>query len=107
MKQIDFLRNFAADNKLLITVRSRATQSIEWLSGKVVDGVKYAAAVLKPEQIKIKSVSWLDTEVLGYRPSDLGRVILREPISTAEPRGEPRGQGHHADRPRHQRQRRR
>jgi hypothetical protein len=40
--------------------------------------------VLKPEQIKIKTVSWLDTEVLGYRPSDLGRVVLRKPITGAE-----------------------
>ena len=58
-------------------MRSRATQSIEWLKGSA----KWAAAVLKPEQIKIKSVSWLDTEVLGYRLSDIGRVVLRKPIS--------------------------
>ena len=74
--QVDFLRQFARDNKLLITVRSRATQSVKWL--------EEFGAVLKPEQIKIKSVSWLDTEVLGYRLSDLGRVVLRKPISAAE-----------------------
>jgi hypothetical protein len=70
--QVNFLRNFAKENKVIITVRSRAAQSITWLK---------EGAVLKPEQIKIKSVSWLDTLVLGYRKSDLGRVILRTPIT--------------------------
>jgi len=82
--QVDFLRQFARDNKLLITVRGRASSSVDWLAGKVVNGVTYAGAVLKPEQIKIKTVSWLDTEVLGYRASDLGRVILRKPISATQ-----------------------
>ena len=71
-EQVNFLRNFARDNKVIITVRSRAASSIKWLS---------EGAVLKPEQIKIKSVSWLDTFVLGYRESDIGRVILRQPIT--------------------------
>jgi hypothetical protein len=91
--QVDFLRQFAADNKLLITVRGRASASVDWLAGKVVNGVKYAGAVLKPEQIKIKTVSWLDTEVLGYRASDLGRVVLRKPITGAELQANLRAKG--------------
>ena len=87
-KQVDFLRQFAFDNKLLITVRSRAAESVDWLAGRTVKIgdkiVKYAAAVLKPEQIKIKSVSFFDTKFLGYRPTDIGRVILRQPISEAQ-----------------------
>ena len=79
-QQVDYLRNFAAENKVLITVRSRAAQSVEWLKGSA----KWAAAVLKPEQFKIKSVSWLDTEVLGYKLSDIGRVVMRRPITEAE-----------------------
>lgn len=71
-EQVNFLREFAKDNHVLITVRSRAAQAITWLK---------EGAVLKPEQIKIKSVSWLDTQFLGYRPSDLGRIVLRKPIS--------------------------
>jgi hypothetical protein len=92
-EQVDFLRQFAVDNKLLITVRGRASSSVDWLAGKVVNGVKYAGAVLKPEQIKIKTVSWLDTEVLGYRASDLGRVILRKPITGAELQANLRARG--------------
>ena len=89
MEQVDYLRNFAAENKVLIAVRGRATQSIEWLRGSA----KWAAAVLKPEQFKIKSVSWLDTEVLGYKLSDLGRVILRRPITEAELRANLQAKG--------------
>jgi hypothetical protein len=71
-EQVNFLRNFARENKVIITVRSRAASSVKWLA---------EGAVLKPEQIKIKSVSWLDAFVLGYRQSDIGRVILRQPIT--------------------------
>jgi hypothetical protein len=70
--QVNWLREFAEENQVIITVRSRAAQAIKFLE---------EGAVLKPEQIKIKSVSWLDAQYLGYRQSDIGMVVLRAPIS--------------------------
>ncbi|HTX00628.1 MAG TPA: hypothetical protein VMD59_17740 [Acidimicrobiales bacterium] len=71
-EQVNFLQKFVDENDVILTVRSRAAQAITWLK---------EGAVLKPEQIKIKSVSLLDTQVLGYRSSDIGRIVLRAPIS--------------------------
>ena len=73
--QVAYLRGFAKENKLIITLRSRAEESLKWLN----DG-----AVLKPEQIKIKTVSIDDINYLGYRQGDLGRVVIRRPPSQAE-----------------------
>ncbi len=73
--QVAYLRGFAKENKLIITLRSRAEESLKWLN----DG-----AVLKPEQIKIKTVSIDDINYLGYREGDLGRVVVRQPPSQAE-----------------------
>lgn len=73
--QVAYLRGFAERNRLIITLRSRAEESLKWLD---------AGAVLKPEQIKIKTVSMDDINYLGYRMSDLGRVIVREPPTTTE-----------------------
>jgi hypothetical protein len=70
--QVNWLRTFAEENQVIITVRSRAAQAIKFLE---------EGAVLKPEQIKIKSVSWLDAQYLGYRQSNVGMVVLRSPIS--------------------------
>jgi hypothetical protein len=70
--QVNFLREFAQENQVIITVRSRAAAAIKFLE---------EGAVLKPEQIKIKSVSWLDAQFLGYRQSNIGMVVLRSPIS--------------------------
>jgi hypothetical protein len=73
--QVAYLRGFAKENKLIITLRSRAEESIKWLN---------EGAVLKPEQIKIKTVSIDDINYLGYRKGDLGRVVIRRPPSQAE-----------------------
>ncbi len=73
--QVAYLRGFAKENKLIITLRSRAEESIKWLN---------EGAVLKPEQIKIKTVSIDDINYLGYRKGDLGRVVVRRPPSNAE-----------------------
>ena len=73
--QVAYLRGFAKQNKLIITLRSRAEESLKWLN---------EGAVLKPEQIKIKTVSIDDINYLGYRPGDLGRVVIRRPPSQAE-----------------------
>ncbi len=70
--QVNFLREFAAENQVVLTVRSRAAAAIKFLE---------EGAVLKPEQIKIKSVTWLDAQFLGYRQSNIGMVVLRSPIS--------------------------
>ena len=56
-------------------MRSRAEESLKWLA----DG-----AVLKPEQLKIKTVSIDDINYLGYREGDLGRVVIRKPPTNAE-----------------------
>ncbi|HZZ96505.1 MAG TPA: hypothetical protein VFE19_05810 [Jatrophihabitantaceae bacterium] len=66
--QAAFLRNFAEENRLLIVVRSRAAESVEW--------IKKFGAVLKPENIKIKNVSWEDYKYLGYAKDDIGRVVI-------------------------------
>jgi hypothetical protein len=73
--QVAYLRGFAERNRLIITLRSRAEESIKWLN---------EGAVLKPEQIKIKTVSIDDINYLGYREGDLGRVVIRRPLSNAE-----------------------
>ncbi|MGP8208717.1 MAG: hypothetical protein ACLQVK_22135 [Acidimicrobiales bacterium] len=76
--QVSFLRSFAKSQDLLIVVRSRAVESIAWLNGQVVNGVKWAAAVLKPEAIKLKNVSFEDWQYLGYKQSDIGRVVISQ-----------------------------
>lgn len=73
--EAQFLRNLAVRNKLSIVIRSRATQSIAW--------IKRFGAVLKPELIKIKNVSWLDYQYLGYAEEDIGRVAIRTKLPTA------------------------
>ena len=73
--QTAWLRGFAQRNRLIITLRSRAEESLKWLA----DG-----AVLKPEQLKIKTVSIDDINYLGYREGDLGRVVIRKPPTNAE-----------------------
>ena len=68
-EQYLFLKRFALENKIVITLRSRAVQSIEWLN---------KGALLKPGWIKRKNVNWLDIKFFGYRPSEMGLVVIRE-----------------------------
>ena len=77
-RQVTWLRNFAQANDLLIVCRSRAVESIAWLNGQVINGVKWAEAVLKPEAIKLKNVSFEDWQYLGYKESDIGRVVISQ-----------------------------
>ena len=71
------LQQLADDLGYMITVRSRHPSSIEWIRGR-------HKAVVKPEAIKVKSVSELDLK-LGYDTatvdgdSPLGAVILKKP----------------------------
>jgi hypothetical protein len=68
-RETDFLRKFAKDNKLLLVVRSRAAESVKWL--------KAYGAVLKPEAIKLKNVSFTDWKWLGYPRNEIGRVAIK------------------------------
>jgi hypothetical protein len=70
--QAEFLRSFCRTNKVVVTLRSRATESLKWLD---------LGAVLKPEQIKIKTVNFLDSKWLGFAgptEDNIGRVVIRD-----------------------------
>jgi PKD repeat protein len=69
-EELGELQKLADKYDFLLTVRSRHESSIEW--------IERFDAMLKPEKIKIKSVSELDTK-LGYRASDLGSLVFRKP----------------------------
>jgi hypothetical protein len=73
--EADFLRELAKNNRLLIVIRSRAAESIQW--------IKKYGAVLKPELIKLKNVSQIDVKYLGFAESDTGRVIIRRKLPSA------------------------
>lgn len=77
-EQARWLRNFARENHVLITIRSRAVESIRW--------IKQRKAYLKPEEIKTKNVNYHDVDYLGYAEADIGRVVLSggPPPSEAE-----------------------
>jgi len=68
-REVEWLRDFAKAQDLVIVVRSRAVESIAWLD---------KGAVLKPEAIKLKNVSLYDWEYLGYQESDIGRVVISQ-----------------------------
>jgi len=75
-EQVDFLKNYAKTNKLLIVARDRAAESVNWLTKR--------GAVLKHEAIKLKTVSRTDVEFLGYREADIGRVVIKTHPPTAK-----------------------
>ena len=75
VEESDFLRQLAKKNRLLIVIRSRAAESIQW--------IKKYGAVLKPETIKLKNVSQLDVKYLGFAESDTGRVVIRTKLPSA------------------------
>ena len=64
------LQKVADDLDVLLTVRSRHASSIDW--------IERFDAMLKPETLKIKTVSELDVK-LGYRESDVGSLVFRKP----------------------------
>lgn len=64
------LQKLAEQFDILMTVRSRHASSIEW--------IERFQAMLKPETLKIKTVSELDAK-LGYRASDIGSLVFRKP----------------------------
>ncbi len=64
------LQRLATKYDFLLTVRSRHMSSIKW--------IEEFGAMLKPEALKLKSVSELDTR-LGYRAEDVGQLVFRKP----------------------------
>ena len=73
--QVAEIRQLAADKDLLIGVRSRSEESIAW---------EAKGAVLKPENLKAKTISDLDAQYLGYAPDEVGIMGFREPITQAQ-----------------------
>ena len=61
---------FAKQYKVLITVRSRGYEALRWGDD----------AFFKPEQIKTKTVNWIDVEFLDYG-DDIGRLVIQRPIA--------------------------
>lgn len=64
------LQKIATKYNFLITVRSRNASSIDWITQKL--------AMLKPETLKIKTVSDLDSR-LGYNFADVGSLVFKKP----------------------------
>lgn len=74
-KQAAWLRAYAKSKKLVVTFRSRAQASLQWLE---------KGARLKPSWLKVKTVNWYDVKYLGYEKFDIGRLVLRKPPSRVE-----------------------
>jgi hypothetical protein len=68
--EVALFQQIANDYGFLLTIRSRHASSIQW--------IQKFGALLKPEALKIKSVSEMDV-LLGYRADDLGSLIFRKP----------------------------
>ena len=69
------LQALATKYDFLLVVRSRAASSLDWIND--------FAAMLKPEALKIKTVSELDTR-LGYDAKYVGSLVLKEPAPLIE-----------------------
>lgn len=70
-EELAALEKLSEEFGVLMTVRSRHASSIEW--------IERFQAMLKPETLKIKTVSALDVELLGYREGDVGSLVFRKP----------------------------
>lgn len=70
--QIKALQAFCETNQLIIAVRSRSRKAAELIR----DGL----AVGKNEILKIKNVSELDVQYLGYSSADLNTMVWAEPV---------------------------
>ena len=77
-EEVAELQRLAERYEVLITFRSRHPSSVAWM--------ERFGAMMKPEAIKIKSVSDLDT-ALGYRLGDVGSVVFRKPDVLRSPPG--------------------
>ncbi len=70
-EELTELQKLADQFDLLLTVRSRHASSISW--------IERFDAMLKPEALKIKTVSEYDVALLGYKESDIGSLVFRKP----------------------------
>ena len=70
--QIAALQNFCEANQIIVAVRSRSKRAAELIR----DGF----AVGKNEIIKLKNVSEIDVQYLGYSSADLNTIIWAEPV---------------------------
>lgn len=80
-RETSLLSAFTKRLGISVVLRSRASQAIKFLE----EGL----AVVKPYWIKTKNVSFIDTEYLGYiggtgPESELGKVVIRKPLSLSE-----------------------
>ncbi|GAB5415400.1 MAG: hypothetical protein Cons2KO_30030 [Congregibacter sp.] len=91
------LREITRELGIIVAVRSRADETIQWLeatatrAGKTIKGI-----VLKPFNVKAKTADFYDVNYLGYRDGvgyrnasgagggDKGSVVLAEPLSLNE-----------------------
>ncbi len=74
-EELRTLQQLATKYKVLMVVRSRAASSIDW--------IERFDAVVKPETLKIKSVSALD-EQLGYPAHSAGSLVFKKPTPLIE-----------------------
>jgi hypothetical protein len=70
--QITALQEFCRTNKLIVAVRSR--------SKKAAELIERGLAVGKNEIIKIKNVSEIDVDYLGYSAVDMNTIVWAEPV---------------------------
>jgi hypothetical protein len=75
-REVAQLRYWAEKRGLLISVRSRNPESLNW--------IQKFKAVVKPEILKIKNVDGIDVKFLGYLSQDAGSVVFAEPIALTE-----------------------
>jgi len=74
-EQSAWLRQFCKENKVIITLRSRAYQAIKW--------VEDYGAVLKPEWIKLKTINWYD-RYLGVNTNQIGKVLIMDRLPNVD-----------------------
>ena len=79
--QMNSLLEFCKENDVIVTIRSRSSAALEWLS-------QPGGAALKPELFKMKTVDAIDEAFLGYAPpagqQTVGSLVVRVPPSEAE-----------------------
>ena len=71
-EEIDAFVQVAKENDVIITVRSRVQEALNFLNSAV-------GAALKPELMKMKTVNDIDVAFLGYPADSLGALVVRVP----------------------------
>jgi PKD repeat protein len=73
--ELQALKDLATKYDFMLVVRSRAASSLDWIND--------FSAMMKPEALKIKSVSALDVQ-LGYPAEYEGALVFKEPVPLIE-----------------------